>query len=144
MLLGVTLTTCPALTICLYDFRIIRLRDFSEWGQCQILELLMRYSPSNEEEVFDILVSKLFPFVPIYHVYCCLLPASEPSDFTYGNVGVLVCYRMFWMTVSAMLTWVWCWELFGCSSTSQRTCQTFTTMCMRGSRVSLECEVGWN
>jgi AP-4 complex subunit beta-1 len=32
-----------------------RLRDFNEWGQCQILDLLTRYSPSNEEEVFDML-----------------------------------------------------------------------------------------
>ena len=35
-----------------------RLRDFSEWGQCQVLQLLLRYKCANEEEVFDILVSE--------------------------------------------------------------------------------------
>ncbi len=35
----------------------VRLRDFSEWGQCQILELLRHYHPASEEEVFDLLVS---------------------------------------------------------------------------------------
>ncbi|XP_064391971.1 uncharacterized protein LOC135339670 [Halichondria panicea] len=32
-----------------------RLRDFNEWGQCQILELLRRYQPSSDEDLFDIL-----------------------------------------------------------------------------------------
>jgi AP-4 complex subunit beta-1 len=36
-------------------YLVNRLRDFSEWGQCQILNLLVRYSPSNDEEVYDIL-----------------------------------------------------------------------------------------
>lgn len=35
-----------------------RLKDFSEWGQCQVLELLRRYRPSSENELFDILVSE--------------------------------------------------------------------------------------
>ena len=34
----------------------VRLRDFSEWGQCQVLELLVRYTPSQNEEVYDMLV----------------------------------------------------------------------------------------
>ena len=55
---------------CVY---IYRLRDFSEWGQCQILDLLARYSPSNDEEVFDILVSR----VHVYMMYSCIaLPVS--------------------------------------------------------------------
>lgn len=36
-------------------YLINRLRDFSEWGQCQILQLLLRYKCEDEEEVFDIL-----------------------------------------------------------------------------------------
>ena len=35
-----------------------RLRDFSEWGQCQIMELLRTYQPVSEDEVFDLLVSE--------------------------------------------------------------------------------------
>lgn len=35
---------------------LFRLRDFSEWGQCQVLQLLLRYKASDEEEVFDLLV----------------------------------------------------------------------------------------
>lgn len=35
-----------------------RLRDFSEWGQCQIMELLRDYQPVSEDEVFDLLVSR--------------------------------------------------------------------------------------
>ena len=36
---------------------LCRLKDFSEWGQCQVLELLQRYQPTSENELFDILVS---------------------------------------------------------------------------------------
>ena len=35
-----------------------RLRDFSEWGQCQVLDFLLRYQPSTEDETFDMLVSR--------------------------------------------------------------------------------------
>ena len=35
---------------------LFRLRDFSEWGQCQVLQMLLRYKASDEEEVFDLLV----------------------------------------------------------------------------------------
>ena len=33
-----------------------RLKEFTEWSQCLVLQLLTRYRPSNEEEIFDILV----------------------------------------------------------------------------------------
>ena len=33
-----------------------RLKEFSEWAQCQILDLLLRYHPATEDEVFDMLV----------------------------------------------------------------------------------------
>ena len=36
-----------------------RLRDFSEWGQCQVLKLLQRYHPASEDELFDMLVCDL-------------------------------------------------------------------------------------
>ena len=39
-------------------FHNIRLRDFSEWGQCQVLKLLERYHPTSEDEIFDMLVSQ--------------------------------------------------------------------------------------
>ena len=32
------------------------LRDLSEWGQCDVMRVLVRYVPSTEDEVFDILV----------------------------------------------------------------------------------------
>ena len=49
-----------------------RLRDFNEWGQCQILDLLTRYSPSNEEEVFDMLVSCVHrQYMYIIDMYTC-------------------------------------------------------------------------
>ncbi|XP_062518423.1 uncharacterized protein LOC134193605 isoform X2 [Corticium candelabrum] len=32
-----------------------RLKEFTEWSQCLVLQLLTRYRPSNEEEIFDIL-----------------------------------------------------------------------------------------
>lgn len=37
--------------------RCCRFHEFSEWGQTQILELLLRYQVTTEEELFDILVS---------------------------------------------------------------------------------------
>ena len=33
-----------------------RLRDFSEWSQCQILQLLLKYQCEDEEELYDLLV----------------------------------------------------------------------------------------
>ncbi len=48
-----------------------RLRDFNEWGQCQILEILRRYEPSSEEDLFDILVS--FNNSVCVYIYTCVL-----------------------------------------------------------------------
>ena len=36
---------------------VFRLRDFSEWGQCQVMDLLKNYKPASEDEMFDFLVS---------------------------------------------------------------------------------------
>ena len=33
-----------------------RMRDFSEWSQCLVMEQLLRYKPSSEDEVLDLLV----------------------------------------------------------------------------------------
>jgi len=32
-----------------------RIREFSEWSQCVVLDLVARYSPENEKDVFDIM-----------------------------------------------------------------------------------------
>jgi AP-4 complex subunit beta-1 len=32
-----------------------RLKEFNEWGQCSVMEVLMRYTPSDEEEMIDML-----------------------------------------------------------------------------------------
>ena len=34
-----------------------RLREFNEWHQCLVLDILIRYKPSSEDENFDIMVS---------------------------------------------------------------------------------------
>ncbi len=31
------------------------LQDFSEWGQCQVLELASHHRPSGEQEVYDLM-----------------------------------------------------------------------------------------
>ncbi|XP_065890599.1 AP-4 complex subunit beta-1-like [Dysidea avara] len=36
-------------------YLLSRFHEFSEWGQCTLLEILLRYEPENEEELFDIL-----------------------------------------------------------------------------------------
>ena len=33
-----------------------KIRDFSEWGQCLVLELLLRYTPESTDEVFELMV----------------------------------------------------------------------------------------
>ena len=33
-----------------------RIREFSEWAQCIVLDLVARYTPENEKDVFDIMV----------------------------------------------------------------------------------------
>lgn len=37
-----------------------RLSDFTEWNQCAVMNVLLRYSTKDEDEIFDILVSCLF------------------------------------------------------------------------------------
>lgn len=32
-----------------------RIRDFHEWGQCVVLELVARYVPETSDEMFDIM-----------------------------------------------------------------------------------------
>ena len=32
-----------------------RIRDFSDWGQCLVMDLVARYKPANEEELFGIM-----------------------------------------------------------------------------------------
>ena len=57
-----------------------RLRDFSEWGQCQIMELLKRYQPASEEEVFDLLVSgDQQQRVAVLPLICALGPSPHPQ-----------------------------------------------------------------
>ena len=56
----------------------IRLKDFSEWSQCQVLDLLLRYHPTSENELFDILVSGYI------HVHAVVLLKTVPV----GNVAV--------------------------------------------------------
>ena len=34
-----------------------RLREFNEWHQCLVLDILTQYKPSSEDENFDIMVS---------------------------------------------------------------------------------------
>ena len=41
----------------MYDV-CIRFHEFLEWGQCLLLEILLRYSPENDEEMFDIMVNQ--------------------------------------------------------------------------------------
>jgi AP-4 complex subunit beta-1 len=33
-----------------------RLHEFNEWGQCSVLDLVARYTPTNDKEMFDIMV----------------------------------------------------------------------------------------
>jgi len=34
---------------------IFRIREFSEWAQCLVLELVAKYVPSDSNEIFDIM-----------------------------------------------------------------------------------------
>ncbi len=33
-----------------------RIREFNEWGQCIVLDLVARYVPTSNDEMFDIMV----------------------------------------------------------------------------------------
>jgi AP-4 complex subunit beta-1 len=37
------------------QYLLTRIREFSEWGQCAVLDLISRYSPSSDDEMFDIM-----------------------------------------------------------------------------------------
>jgi hypothetical protein len=39
-----------------------RLREFPDWSQCAVMSVLARYVPSNEDEIFDILVRQSHPY----------------------------------------------------------------------------------
>lgn len=47
---------------------INKLKDFHEWGQCVVLDLLNKYTPQDSEEIFDILVN----FCSILHPCLCV------------------------------------------------------------------------
>lgn len=34
---------------------LLSLQDFSEWAQCQVLEVASQYRPTDEQEVYDIM-----------------------------------------------------------------------------------------
>ena len=36
---------------------VCRLHEFTEWGQGQVMEQVLRYQPASDEEAIDILVS---------------------------------------------------------------------------------------
>lgn len=35
-----------------------RIKEFNEWGQCAVLELVAKYKPNSDQEMFDIMVTK--------------------------------------------------------------------------------------
>ena len=43
------------ISICLLVVCVGRIWEFTEWGQCAVLNLLVSYEPETEEERFDIL-----------------------------------------------------------------------------------------
>ena len=45
------------LSLCFSFSFLWRLKDFNEWSQSLVLQVLSRYKPAGEDEVFDILVS---------------------------------------------------------------------------------------
>ena len=40
------------------------MKEFSEWGQCQVLDLLRRYQPTSEDDLFDVLVGTMTVWTP--------------------------------------------------------------------------------
>jgi AP-4 complex subunit beta-1 len=38
------------------EYLIRRLKDFNEWGQCAVLDLLTRYQPEYEDECYEFMV----------------------------------------------------------------------------------------
>lgn len=36
-------------------FSVSRIREFNEWAQCLVLELVAKYVPSDNDEIFDIM-----------------------------------------------------------------------------------------
>ena len=58
------------------------MHDFSEWGQCLVLKLLLRYKSADEEELFDILVGNR---------------AMEKKNKCVYVIVDYVVGRMFWM-----------------------------------------------
>ena len=45
-----------------------QLRLLNEWGQSVVMGVLARYAPTNEDEIFNVLVRRSF-FLPSYWVY---------------------------------------------------------------------------
>ena len=45
-----------------------RMKEFSEWAQCQVLDLLRRYQPSSEDDLFDVLVGNC-AYMYMYECY---------------------------------------------------------------------------
>ncbi len=66
-----------------------RIREFNEWGQCVLLDLVSRYTPASQEEMFDIMVQRTLcecspPIMPpplLPSSYLSLSPFFGPSSF---------------------------------------------------------------
>lgn len=54
-------------------YLLSRIREFNEWGQCAVLELTAKYTPANNEEMFDIMVSHI-----------CVVVFSGPFGLWWG------------------------------------------------------------
>ena len=64
-----------------------RFHEFSEWGQCLLLEILLRYMPENDEEMFDIMVSikKLKQTHFGRPINCTYISIGEANDIPWSS-----------------------------------------------------------
>ena len=68
------------------------LRELGEWSQCEVMHILIRYVPSNDDEVFDILV-RGFSFV--------LGPRGSHANTWHGGVPADGCAERFGRALEA-------------------------------------------
>lgn len=46
---------CKSNVLVVCHFFLCRIKEFSEWAQCLVLELVAKYVPSDSNEIFDIM-----------------------------------------------------------------------------------------
>jgi vesicle coat complex subunit len=100
-----------------------RIKDFSEWGQCTVIELVSKYTPENQEEMFEIMVRCCHAAMPFAQPRLRIMHVPPSGIRTLTN-------RMCWKIGCVTPTLPLCWRRPRCFCTTLAIWREFTCQSM--------------